>query len=837
MKKSIFSKVIFLSAVLERTNLFAFLFIILCLLFISKPGPKAQCLRIESILVDACAAPEGENEMIRFRVGNQPIRISGITFRWPNNSWREFCEDASLVRFIDSLNQTPNVRGLLKLPTNDILPARANVLLITSTKFIRSAYKFGNLCDTAYVLFQCEGNVNGHFANSGAGTRSVILQYNDGSLVCADTATYAPDELKGGNGARVDFPLSGGVIYQNEGCNALVASVSAFKISSQRPLPLCKGESTVLSVPSNWRVQWFKDGIAYVLGNNALALEPGKYVAIGITPDFCIPRVAYDTMVVTQKIIPPPSLIALPRCGQTPAIFLQNSPLGTNFRLNAFRDAGATQLVYSALDTRDTIIIDPAPESEGLYFQRRERNSDCVSEIVYVASLKKAPPLAPAVRSLNPIVCKDGRASFNIFLAAYDGKLNLEIQDSASSTRAAVLSCDSPPCLLRYTTSPQTKPGIIKYRFINKDPETGCQAVSYAELTVSPPLAANWQIDAENCNAANIAFNVSGGAPPYRYALGNRFQTEPIFANILPGEHPFIITDAANCIVQGLITVPRGCGISAEPQLTSEPNGRLALHWGQAGFCVNAINLKLRPKGQSVWQSITLNPNVTSYSLQGLIPETEYEVELELFCPSSFTSTIRRATIQTPICNAPNFIFVQNVTSNNALARWSAMDNADFYNFSHKNTNIPDWPADAEYVNPNVPLVSLLPGNTYEIRARSICYQGSVISSYVYNTFTTLAGRFSISEQPSLFKLYPNPSKGQFKIVLPEVLENECSFQIFDLSGKKVWESLSVAKGEKEIEMEAALNPGIYIYTLTAPTSSIKDLQQPLYYTGKLIIE
>lgn len=817
---------------LEKRNLFVFFLIILSLLFISKPGAKAQCPRIESILVDACGSPEGENEMVRFRVGSRPMRVNGITFRWPNNPWRGFCEDASLVSFVDSLNQTPDVRGLLKLPTNGNLPANANVLVITSVKFSPSAYKFNNFCDTTYVLFQCAGNANGHFANSGVGVRSTILQYTDGSVACADTATYMPDELRGGDGARVDFPLSGGVTYQNDGCNALVASVAPFKITSQRPLPLCKGESTTLSVPSDWRTQWFKDGQAYTLGNNALAAEPGKYVAIGIIPAFCIPRVAYDTMLVTEKVIPSPSLVALPRCGETPAVFRQNSPLGTAFRLNAFRDPDATQLVYTASDTQNEFIASEL-ESEGLYFQRQERNGNCVSELVYVASLKKAPPPAPVVRSVSSTVCKDGRATYNIFLAAYDGKLSLEIQDSANSSVTAVLPCDSPPCFLRYTTAPQTEPGIIKYRFINKDTKTGCQAVSYAELSVSAPLTANWRIDAENCNASNIAFSVSGGAPPYRYTFGNRFQTEPIFANVLPGEYPFIITDATNCIVQGGVMVPRGCSISAEPRLTTEPNGRLTLRWGQAGFCVNAINLRLRPKGQSVWQSTTLSPSVTSYSLQGLMPETEYEVELEPTCLSSSTSLVIRATIRTPICNAPNFIFLENVTANSADARWSAMDNVDFYDFSHKNTNTPNWPADGEYINPSVPLINLLPGNTYEIRARSICYQGSVISSYVYNTFTTLTGRFSTSEESFTLKLYPNPNKGQFIVALSEALEGEYSFQLFDLSGKKVWESQAVAKGEKEIELSAAIPSGIYTYALAA---FAKNSQQQLY-TGKLTIE
>ena len=41
---------------------------------------------INSILVDACGSPEGENEMVRFTVGASPLQVSSLNVTWPNTS-------------------------------------------------------------------------------------------------------------------------------------------------------------------------------------------------------------------------------------------------------------------------------------------------------------------------------------------------------------------------------------------------------------------------------------------------------------------------------------------------------------------------------------------------------------------------------------------------------------------------------------------------------------------------------------------------------------------------------------------------------------------------------
>ena len=50
---------------------------------------NAQCFEIESILVDACGSIEGENEMVRFKVGNTALSTTNMSAIFPTagNNW------------------------------------------------------------------------------------------------------------------------------------------------------------------------------------------------------------------------------------------------------------------------------------------------------------------------------------------------------------------------------------------------------------------------------------------------------------------------------------------------------------------------------------------------------------------------------------------------------------------------------------------------------------------------------------------------------------------------------------------------------------------------------
>ncbi len=93
----------------------------------------SQCFQIESILVDACDAntdTEGQNEMVRFKVGNAPINTNSMSVSWAtqNLNWGGVIQNATTASKVASLNASIIAAGgcgQVLQPTGGILPANA----------------------------------------------------------------------------------------------------------------------------------------------------------------------------------------------------------------------------------------------------------------------------------------------------------------------------------------------------------------------------------------------------------------------------------------------------------------------------------------------------------------------------------------------------------------------------------------------------------------------------------------------------------------------------------------------------------------------------------------
>jgi len=251
---------------------------LLSLLVVSSVGRMqaqipTKCLEIESILVDACnpsalcpGSTEGQNEMVRFRVGPAPLAISDLEADWPNNNWRGLVQNATTASLTSQLNATIASCGLLIEPVQGIIPAGATVLMITSTDMCVAGNSFTALADTLYVVYQDAGNSNGHFANtpaagqpisptppSGTTSRTLILFHNPSG--CSDTATYIRELLvnnlgsyggqageSDGGTAEFSWPGVPQVTYVNYGCQA---PFSPLFVEAEASGQLCGGVGTV----------------------------------------------------------------------------------------------------------------------------------------------------------------------------------------------------------------------------------------------------------------------------------------------------------------------------------------------------------------------------------------------------------------------------------------------------------------------------------------------------------------------------------------------------------------------------------------------------------------
>lgn len=245
-----------------------FLITIILLALHAKAQIPTTCFEIESILVDACGSPEGENEMVRFVVGNTPLNVANMNVSWPNstNPWLNTCQNTTTANAVSALNATVQGCGLLLEPTNGVLPVGARVLLITSTAIDVNANSFANLADTMYVIFQCAGNTSGHFANwsTSPGMRTLSISFSSPSG-CSDIVTYDRTLLVNQNGtiggasairdgALANFDWQGNATYDNFACQApfVPANVS---ITALSPTTICPGDNVQLTVNASSSLQ------------------------------------------------------------------------------------------------------------------------------------------------------------------------------------------------------------------------------------------------------------------------------------------------------------------------------------------------------------------------------------------------------------------------------------------------------------------------------------------------------------------------------------------------------------------------------------------------------
>lgn len=236
-------------------------------MLVSTHLSSQACFRIESILVDACGSPEGPNEMVRIKIGPNSLNTSALQITWPNtaNPYLGICQTPQTASKIAVMNSQIQACGYFVEPVNGVLPANSTVLIITSTDFDQNAHNYAGLSDTLYVIFQCNGNTTGHFANwidgcnPATGNRTTTINFVG---FCQQQVTYNRCNLTnqtggvGGtaperDGARVDFATNGVATYANDGCTIPYTplSVNANFVSGQNTF--CANETIAVQATVN----------------------------------------------------------------------------------------------------------------------------------------------------------------------------------------------------------------------------------------------------------------------------------------------------------------------------------------------------------------------------------------------------------------------------------------------------------------------------------------------------------------------------------------------------------------------------------------------------------
>jgi gliding motility-associated-like protein len=229
----------------------------------------ANCLKIKSILVEACGAPESYNEMVYFQNGSNPLPIDQISIagaptsgvyalnKWPNaaNNWNGLVQNATTVSNVAAINSSITACGYILEPPQTagigIIPPFANVILVGSAAMTPSANRFDNLTDTVYMVFQTFATTTGgHFVNytAGSGTRSFVIIDNLHSCT-SNSVTYQPGQLTHlGNGDGVSYDDFNNITYFNSGCKAPYVG---FTVAASPSQTICyNGQAVVTASPS-----------------------------------------------------------------------------------------------------------------------------------------------------------------------------------------------------------------------------------------------------------------------------------------------------------------------------------------------------------------------------------------------------------------------------------------------------------------------------------------------------------------------------------------------------------------------------------------------------------
>jgi hypothetical protein len=160
------------------------------------------------------------------------------------------------------------------------------------------------------------------------------------------------------------------------------------------------------------------------------------------------------------------------------------------------------------------------------------------------------------------------------------------------------------------------------------------------------------------------------------------------------------------------------------------------LKWTNTGGDIQLFKIRYKKVGTLVWT--TKYSTKDSIKINGLLPNTNYEFQVQTNCSSPDTSAYTASTNFTTLtaCNfdAPNNLKVTSVTSTTASLSWTSPNGVNF-ELSYKKLNDPTFTI-LLVTNPYV-LTGLIPNTTYVWKLRNKCAIGFSDFSVRTDTFTT----------------------------------------------------------------------------------------------------
>ncbi|MFZ4544861.1 MAG: M43 family zinc metalloprotease [Saprospiraceae bacterium] len=147
------------------------------------------------------------------------------------------------------------------------------------------------------------------------------------------------------------------------------------------------------------------------------------------------------------------------------------------------------------------------------------------------------------------------------------------------------------------------------------------------------------------------------------------------------------------------------------------------------------FNFKYKATTTSSWQQSTASSS--SVTLNGLIPNTEYEYQVQAVCygtPGDFTTSAKFKTPASQSCGTAQAIRFTNLTHKGVQVSWDVVPGATQYRIQLKRQSVTNWTTYT--LKASTCFLSVAAATTYQVQVAAIC--GTSVGTYSrVSTFTT----------------------------------------------------------------------------------------------------